>query len=182
MTVYLMLGSHRGTPALSLFSITSFLFGPVIVMIRSDLCEKPESSFHHPLAQIIVPPNIVVLYLIVIVLFSIRHLELIIGTFATLWLAVISLTADFLTRVFLSSHYQIERAGSGPYALMMTLFSLYCIYMPTVNAYLIAANEKVVLLAFLLCSVVFDTPLSLIPLFVGFLVFVLVAPLFARRP
>jgi hypothetical protein len=166
----------RGTPFLSLLFMISFVLGPMTVMTRSEFCTHPESVFNSPLAVVSIPATLPVLGIIIVVLFSIRHVELIIGTKITLIIGVISWVSDLLTRRLFWTLFDMTIKASGPYSIVMTFFSLYCVFMPTVNARLIAVNEKCLLFVLILSIGFFDQILSFIPLSVGFVVFLLSCP------
>jgi hypothetical protein len=89
-----------------------------------------------------IPPAKSLSVLTWIIIFSIRHIELVIDSLPAALFGLPAIAADALVRIHLSSQFEVRFAESGPYALMTTLPCVYCISMPTSDASLFETNEK----------------------------------------
>jgi hypothetical protein len=166
----------RGSPFLSTLFAVSFLCGLLAIPARGDLVSHPETKFRWPSVRAFFPANFLVWIICVFTLFSVRHLEHVIGTAKCLAISVLAYFADWLCRTLLGGLLP-STTSSGPYAIITALLCLYCVFLPTVRSHLFAINEKVLLVVLLLMSGLFDSLENWILIVVGFIVFLLFAPL-----
>jgi hypothetical protein len=164
----------RGAPILSSIFAASLLMGPMSVILRSDFLADPESAFHLSIVRAIVPANFVVLALTWVILYSLRHIELVLGSPRTITFGGFSLLIDIIVRSGLKALFRVPLPGSGPYAFLTTMLCLYCVHMPTVDGSLIAVNEKTLLAILLGLAVICDEVVALGSLLTGFCVFLFV--------
>jgi hypothetical protein len=171
-----MLRYILGTPVNAvLFGLYGF-FGPMLVAIRGELANQRHSKFHSPWIKCAAPVNFFVLAITLFLLFTIRHLEHVIGSLNFFFVLSFSYLADLAFRVFLERTFSIAISASGPYAVLAALFGLYSVFVPTVRARLMAVNEKVLALILFMAIGILDDFRALACVAVGFVVFLLTGP------
>lgn len=165
--------SKSGSPVLSTLLFVLGISGPVIMGIRGELVQNEDSVFHDPKICAIAPENFVVYGIILLILFSIRPVEHVIGSFKTFLVVLTSYLVDAGVRTLAPWKLGTKIAGSGPYAILVCVFCLYCVMMPTVKGRFIGSNEKLTLLC-LFAVLVFASGVTVtVSLGCGFLVFVI---------
>jgi hypothetical protein len=147
------------------------------VALRSGRVSHSESIFRKPVLLAVIPVNLRVLAVCVFALFSIRHIEQVIGTLRTAGISLVAHATDSFVRTFLRYTCDFEIPASHPYAPLTTLVCLYCIFLPRVRAHSFAVNEKVLLLFMLLLVALLDNVRSGILISLRFLLFPLLGPL-----
>jgi hypothetical protein len=166
----------RGSPFLSTLFGLSLLCGPLVVAVRGELLKVPGSKFRDPLLLAFVPANLFVCFPCAFMIFSIRHLEHVIGTGRCVVIGILAYFADWLCRTLLDRLFVFSLSSSGPYSLLTALLCLYCVFLPTVPAHFIPVNEKALLACLLLAFGLLDGFDAWILVAVGFVVFLMSAP------
>ncbi|OHT16374.1 hypothetical protein TRFO_13219 [Tritrichomonas foetus] len=171
-----MLQSFRGSPIISSITGIFLLAGPMAMAVRGELIQKKESIFNQPITQIIVPQNIMIYFVSLVILHTIRHVEQVIGTLKVFITISISLILDFTTRTVLDMFFGFGINLSGPFSLLITLACLYCIFFPTFRSGLVYLNEKTLMFISLAVVGAIYNILVVIPIICGFVAFALTSP------
>ncbi|OHT00244.1 hypothetical protein TRFO_33118 [Tritrichomonas foetus] len=172
-----MIKTFRGSPLLTLIFGLYFVGGPMLIAIRSELINQPNSIFHMPIMQIFAPSNIVVYGVTLGVVYTIRFVEHAIGTFLTLLGILISSFADLAVRTLFNKYTSFKITASGPTSILISLLSTYCVLFPTFHSHLVPLNEKKVMFALIIGVSLIDDILSVIPMITGLLSFFIISPI-----
>lgn len=166
----------KGTILLSTFLALYLILGPMSIAVRGELIEQPDSIFKKPYIEILVPSSIFIYITTLYVLYSIRFVELPIGTLKTLLIIGISLFFDFGSRILVSKHLDTRIRSTGPFAIVTSLLCLYCILYPTYKSTIVPINDKLAMFIVVLVSGLFDDLLAVVPVICGILSFILISP------
>lgn len=148
----------------------------MLIAVRGELTEQPDSIFSKPYVDILVPSSIFIFITTLYVIYSVRFVELPIGTFKTLLIIVLSLLLDFSTRVFVSKKLNTKIRSTGPFAIATSLICTYCILFPTYRSTILPINDKSAMFIIVLISGLFDDLFAFIPVICGILSFVVLSP------
>lgn len=164
---------RSGAPVLSTLLFALGISGPVIMAIRGELVQNDDSVFHDPKVCAIAPENFVIYAVVMLILFSIRHVEYVVGSFKIFIVVLLSYLVDAGVRTLCLSKLGTQIAGSGPYTILLCIYCIYCVMMPTVKSRFIGSNEKIALLCLFAVIVFVDGVTAGIPLLCGFIVFLI---------
>jgi hypothetical protein len=173
-----MLRTIRSTPVSALFVGACLCLGPIAVGFRGEYIQQNNSKFHLIPVKCAVPGSVATVVITGLVLFLVRYIENVIGSLWFLFVVALAYSSDWFVRFLVEQKMGGLIPGSGPYAVMMALSGLYAVFLPTMKGVWIGVNEKVVVLVGLISVVVVDGLRSLLPMAVGFVVFLVTAPLF----
>ena len=167
-----------GSPVLSSLMILLLMSCPVVSGIRSERSEDSGNILYHPVCRVLFPGTLLIYIVILIIFFSVRHIEHMIGSCRVLVILAMSWAFD-LAGLYLLLHFGIkDGAARGPYALVTALLCIYSVLFPSVRSRIFEVNEKFVLFLGLGMICAFDGIWSITSVVMGFLVFCLSAPLF----
>jgi hypothetical protein len=106
------------------------------------------------------------------------NVERVIGSFNLFLVITLAWALDWVARFVIETTYGGSIPGSGPYAILMAIFGLYAVFLPTVRAPVFGVNEKVAAVLLLASIGIIDGFRLWLPVAVGFIAFLITAPFF----
>jgi hypothetical protein len=172
-----MFGFFRGSPLLSLLIGLYGFIGPMLVAFRRELVTQRDSLFNSAWVQPLIPCNFIILAITLLLLYTVKHIEHVIGSLRVLFVIGASAVADAAGRYTLANLAGVRIAASGPYAMVAALFGLYAVFLPTARSSWLGVNEKRMTMTMIIAVGIIDDFGAWISVGIGFAVFLLAAPL-----
>jgi hypothetical protein len=154
----------------------------MLVAVRGELVHQRDSFFNYSWAQPLIPCNFLILAITLLLLYTVRHIEHVIGSLRVFFVLISAALSDAAGRLLLRHLVGVRMSSSGPYAVVAALFGLYAVFLPTARSSWLGVNEKVLSLVLIGAVGVIDDFRAWISVLIGFAVFLLVAPLCFPRP
>ena len=170
-----------GSPILTILFVLYLVGTPISTTIQSELDESDNIIKKNPFLSPIIPSNIGTSIATLLILFSVKPIELVSGTLKTVIIIAISYLIDVAIRTA-SLFAKIDLNTYGPISILACLLFLYSITFPTIKSKIFPANEKIFLLVLLASTVVFNGIYTIIPILCGFVSFALLSPLITSKP
>lgn len=166
----------RGSPVLSTLLLGLAISGPVILGVRSELMAKEDCLLRSPKVCALAPGNFVTWAITLLILYSVKYVEHIVGTLKILLVAIVSYALDTGVRILAKEKMGRDIDGSGPYAILFCVFCLYSVLLPTVRGRFFGSNEKILMLVLFAIVLLIDGLTVIVSLLSGFVVFVILGP------
>lgn len=167
----------KGRIITSILLVLYLVSGPMMIAVREELINQPDSIINKPYFQILAPSSIFIFITTLYVFYSVRFVEMLIGIFRTLLLIFGSLSFDCGIRFIFLLKLNITIRSTGPFALTTALLCAYCILFPTYKSPILNISDKLEILLIILIPGLLDDIFAIIPILCGFLSFIILSPL-----
>lgn len=149
----------------------------MMITLRNELIDKPDSTINKPYFEILTPSSIFIFVATLYVLYYVRFVEMCIGSLRTLLIIFVSLLLDFAIRFIFLLKLGIKIKSTGPFAMITALLCIYCILFPTYRLPVFEINDKLAMFLVLSVSGLFSDLYAVVPVLCGILSFVLLSPI-----